>query len=90
LIVEGDLVVTGEGRWDGLIIVKNHARMSGGGNGFHLFGTILIMDESGPDGEDEWRISGQADGFYSTATVSRVNESVRGLVVNSWRQIAGR
>ena len=90
LIVEGDLVVTGEGRWDGLIIVKNHAWMSGGGNGFHLFGTLLIMNESGPDSENEWCISGQSDGFYSTATVSRVNESVRGLVVNRWRQIAGR
>lgn len=89
LIVEGNLVVTGRGRWDGLIVAKNHARMSGGGNGFHLYGTLLVMDESGDDSEDEFRFSGQADGFYSTQTVTRVQESVRTVVVNRWRQTVG-
>ena len=89
LIVEGDMVVTGVGRWDGLIIVKNHAWMAGGGNGFHLFGTLLVMDESGSDGDREFRFAGQSDGFYSTQTITRVQDSVRTLVVNRWRQSGG-
>ena len=63
--------------------------MSGGGNGFHLYGTILVMDQSGSDGDEEFRFSGQADGFYCTQTVTKIQDSVRGLVVNKWRQQAG-
>lgn len=89
LIVEGDWVNTGKGEWHGVVIVKNECRMSGGGNGFHIFGMLLIMDSSGDDGTEEFRFSGQADGFYCTQTITRIQDSVRTLSVNSWRQTAG-
>ncbi len=89
LIIEGNWVNTGKGQWDGLVIVKNECRMSGGGNGFHIFGELLIMDSSGDDGNEEFRFSGSADGYYSTATITAIQNIVRTLVVNRWHQANG-
>ena len=89
LIVEGNLIITGEGEWHGLIITKNHAWMSGGGSGIHLFGTLLVMNESGIDNGWEFRYSGTSDGYYCTKTITKIQDSVMTLVVNRWRQSAG-
>ncbi|UCE18360.1 MAG: hypothetical protein JSV84_16130 [Gemmatimonadota bacterium] len=89
LIVDGDFIVTGMARWDGLIIVKNEARMSGGGCQFHLYGTLIILNESGLDNAQEFQFSGQSDGFFCRENIVRIQDSVQTLVVNTWRQSSG-
>lgn len=89
LIVDGDLVVTGTALWYGLVIVRNEARMSGGGCRFHLYGTLIILNGSGLDNAPEFQFSGQSDAFFCRKTITKIQDSVQTLVVNTWRQSAG-
>lgn len=90
LIVDGNLSITGQGHWHGLIIVKgNTVHLSGGGNGFHLHGTLMCMGEGNPGDECDFRFCGSTDSAYSTYTINKVQDSVRTVTVSHWRQSAG-
>ncbi len=88
LVVTGDFKLSGEGKWEGYIICLNHAGITGGGNGFHLFGCMMIGNSSGLDYLSEFKITGSADLVFSWETVNKARTDVRTVQVNYWRTVA--
>lgn len=90
LVVTGDFKMSGQGKWEGYIICLNHARFTGGGTQFHLYGTLLIGNSSGLDYLAEFDITGNSDLYFSWQTVERAKADVRTVVVKNWRRVAAR
>lgn len=89
LIVDGDLDITGQGCWYGVIIVKGrYVKMAGGGNGFHLYGTLMCMGQATFADDVEFNFYGASQSAYSTYTVNKVQDCVRTVTVSRWRQTA--
>jgi hypothetical protein len=42
LVIDGSLDMTGKFEFVGVVIVRGDVRMSGGGNGVHVYGTLMI------------------------------------------------
>jgi hypothetical protein len=88
LIVDGDVDITGQGCWYGVIIVKGkYVKIAGGGNGFHLFGTMLCMGQATLTDMVEFNFYGASQSAYSTYTVNKVRDCVRTVTVSRWRQM---
>jgi hypothetical protein len=81
LIVDGDLEVTGQFTWYGLVLVLGDITFSGGGSGTHLFGSLLVQGTV----EDQ-TIGGQADLFYSSEALTNLTAFTPYTIVN-WREL---
>jgi Tfp pilus assembly protein PilX len=90
LVVTGDLIMSGQGKWEGYIICLNHARFTGGGNTFHLFGTLMIGNSSGLDYTAEFEITGNADLYFNIGNIEHARNDVRTVQINYWRSVAAR
>ncbi len=64
LIVDGDIHISGKLSWYGLVIILGDMTMSGGGNGIHVFGSMMVESES--------VVSGQADIWWSQEAINKV------------------
>ena len=88
LVVTGDFKMSGQGKWVGYIICLNHARFTGGGTQFHLYGTLMIGNSSGLDYVAEFEITGNADLYYSSEAIENTQLAVKTVSINRWRRTA--
>lgn len=78
LLVEGSVTITGQFDFDGLVIVLGDVRLSGGGAGVHVYGSVLVgqsitaIDKDGSD----LTVAGTADVFYSSAMLQQLESSL--------------
>jgi hypothetical protein len=70
LVVDGDLKMTGQSRFDGLVLSRGNVELVGGGNRIHLFGSLMI-------GGTEFKLTGDTDVFYSTEALDMVESLMR-------------
>lgn len=61
LVVNGDMHISGQFEYDGLIIVNGNFMCTGGGNGTHVMGAVIV--------NGDFKITGTADIKYSSANV---------------------
>ncbi|UCE18364.1 MAG: hypothetical protein JSV84_16150 [Gemmatimonadota bacterium] len=88
LVITGDFKMSGQGKWVGYIICLNHARFTGGGTQFHLYGTLMIGNSSGLDLLAEFEITGNADLLYSSEAIEKTRLAVKTVAIKSWRRMA--
>jgi hypothetical protein len=90
LIVEdGDLNVTGNFRWEGLIIVTGQyvgLRYGGGGNQT-MYGGIVVNETVDMNSEVEVDSMGNAKILYSCQALERVKNMRKMFRANSWREL---
>lgn len=79
LVVDGSITITGQFTFYGMVIVKGDIRLSGGGAGVHTFGTVMVgqtITAIDPE-SSEVVVSGNADLFYSSAVLSRLENMLQ-------------
>ena len=81
LLVDGDLKVSGQFTWYGLIICMGNIEFTGGGNGIHVYGCVMTQGSVSASGS----VSGQADLFYSSQTISKLSE-MNSYTVALWKE----
>ena len=81
LLVDGDLKVSGQFTWYGVIICMGNIEFTGGGNGVHVYGCVMTQGSISASGS----ITGQADLFYSSQTISKLSE-MSNYTVALWRE----
>ena len=81
LLVDGDLLVSGQFTWYGVIICMGNIDFTGGGNGIHVYGCVMTQGSISASGS----VSGQADLFYSSQTISKLSE-MNSYMVALWRE----
>jgi hypothetical protein len=81
LLLEGDLEVTGQFTWYGLVINLGEIKFSGGGNEIHIFGSVM---SSG--GVDTNTVGGNADIKYSSMALSKL-AAFNPYQVVSWTEL---
>ncbi|MBN1503429.1 MAG: hypothetical protein JW952_00030 [Candidatus Eisenbacteria bacterium] len=81
LLVEGDMTISGQFTWYGLIICLANVEFTGGGAGIHIYGGVMTQGDISSSGS----VSGNADILYSSATISKLTE-FQTYRVCSWRE----
>lgn len=81
LIVDGDFRCSGSFTWYGVILVLGDMTWTGGGSDIHIYGATLVQG-----GTDDQTVSGNADLYYSSAALNRLNFIAPYTVMN-WREI---
>ena len=84
LVVTGNLTVSGQGTWNGFIICLESATFVGGGEAFHLYGTLMVGTSSGEKHAGNFTISGQADLYYSSQILEQATRDVKSTYISSW------
>ena len=81
LLIDGDLKVSGQFTWYGLIICMGNIEFTGGGSGIHVYGCVMTQGSISASGS----VSGQADLFYSSQTISKLSE-MNSYSVALWKE----
>ena len=81
LLIDGDLKVSGQFTWYGLIICMGNIEFTGGGSGIHVYGCVMTQGSVSASGS----VSGQADLFYSSQTISKLSE-MNSYSVALWKE----
>ena len=84
LVVTGNLTVSGQGAWNGFIICLGSATFVGGGQPFHLYGTLMVGTSSGAKQAGNFTLSGQSDLYYSSQTLEQATRDVKSTYISSW------
>jgi hypothetical protein len=77
LLVEGSVTITGQFEFKGMVIVLGDVRLSGGGAGVHIYGSLMVGESItaiDTDTEEELEISGNADVYYSSEALANVEQ----------------
>ena len=72
LVVDGTLEMAGQFEFTGLVIVKGDVTVTGGGQGTHIWGSLLVNETVSLI--DAFKVEGQADIYYSTEALEGVEK----------------
>ncbi|MBI3031026.1 MAG: hypothetical protein HYY64_16105 [Candidatus Rokubacteria bacterium] len=89
ILEDGDLNVTGNFRWEGLIIVTGQyvgLRYGGGGNQT-MYGGLIVNETASVNSEVEVDAMGNAKILYSCQALQNVRNMRRLFRANSWREL---
>ena len=89
ILEDGDLNVTGNFRWEGLIIVTGQyvgLRYGGGGNQT-MYGGMVVNETASVNSEVEVDAMGNAKILYSCQAIENVRNMRRLFRTNSWREL---
>ena len=89
ILEDGDLNVTGNFRWEGLIIVTGQyvgLRYGGGGNQT-MYGGMIVNETASVNSEVEVDAMGNAKILYSCQAIENVRNMRRLFRANSWREL---
>jgi hypothetical protein len=81
LLVQGDIKVSGQFTWYGIVISLANVEFTGGGAGIHIYGGVMTQGNISSSGS----VSGNADILYSSATIAKLTE-FQTYRVCSWRE----
>jgi hypothetical protein len=81
LLVQGDIKISGQFTWYGIVICLANVEFTGGGAGIHIYGGVMTQGNIASSGS----ISGNADIYYSSATIAKLTE-FQNYRVCSWRE----
>jgi hypothetical protein len=81
LLVEGDIMVSGQFTWYGIVICMGNVDFTGGGSGIHIYGGVMTQGNMASSGS----VSGNADILYSSTTIAKLTE-FQTYRVCSWRE----
>ncbi len=81
LLVEGDLVISGQFTWYGLVLCLGDVDFVGGGAGIHIYGGVMTQGDIATSGS----VSGNADIYYSSTTINRISDMTT-YTVCLWRE----
>jgi hypothetical protein len=89
LIVEGNLTFSGHSEFSGIVIVRGNATLTGGGNGVHVYGSLLLgSSETVP--HPLLTVSGNSTSTFSSLALSNACKLIPpGVTVLSWREVKG-
>jgi hypothetical protein len=68
-LVDGNLKISGQAVFAGLIMVRGNAELSGGGNGVHIYGTLMVQNPLLPT---QVKYTGNSHVDYSSAALKWV------------------
>jgi hypothetical protein len=93
LLVNGDLTITGDFEWRGVVIVRGAVMFKGGGGGKRVVGALVVEKEvSGGDPPPNEptsggvRLAGTVDIIFSEQIVSKVGRVLARYTVLNWRE----
>ena len=78
LLVDGNLTMSGQFKFDGLVIVRGDVRQTGGGSGTHVYGSLLVKEVFSVIDETELTVTGNADIYFSNKTLAGVDKLLSG------------
>jgi hypothetical protein len=81
LLVDGDIMISGQFTWYGIVLSLGNVDFTGGGAGIHIYGGVMTQGNISSSGS----VSGNADIFYSSSTISKLTE-FQTYDVCSWRE----
>jgi len=81
LLLEGDLTCTGQFTWYGMVINTGEITFSGGGQGIHLFGSLMTQG-----GISTNTVGGNADVKYSSAMLTKLT-AFNAYQVSAWTEL---
>ncbi len=81
LLVDGDMMVSGQFTWYGIVICMGNVDFTGGGAGIHIYGGVMTQGNISSSGT----VSGNADILYSSSTIAKLTE-FQTYRVCSWRE----
>jgi hypothetical protein len=81
LLIEGDMKISGQFTWYGIVICLANVEFTGGGSGIHIYGGVMTQGSISSAGS----VSGNADILYSSATIAKLTE-FQTYRVCSWRE----
>lgn len=82
LLVQGDLDISGQFTWYGAIICLGNCILTGGGQGVHVWGGMMVSNGVGY--EDTF--SGNAEFLYSSEAIAKIN-TLGPFRIAAWREI---
>ncbi len=87
LMVEGNLIFSGHSEFSGIVIVRGNATLTGGGNGVHIYGSLLLgKSETNPN--PTLTVSGNSTAAFSSLALANACKLIPpGFTVLSWREI---
>lgn len=87
LLVNGDLEITGEFEWWGLVIVQGRVVMKGGGGGKRVVGALVVEDDVA-NGLDQpgVRAAGTVDILFSREAVRTIGRVLSRYTILNWRE----
>lgn len=89
LIVEGNVLFSGHSEFSGLVIVKGDVRLTGGGYGVHIYGSLLA-GKSETDTDPTLTISGNTTVAFSSLALANACKLIPPyFTVLSWKDIRG-
>ncbi|KPJ60784.1 MAG: hypothetical protein AMJ46_04755 [Latescibacteria bacterium DG_63] len=81
LLVDGDLKISGQFTWYGLIVCLGDTDFTGGGSGIHIYGCVMTQGDIATSGV----VTGNADLYYSSETISKLSD-LSGYTVALWTE----
>ncbi len=89
IIEDGDLSITGNFRWEGVILVTGqYAGLRYGGGGFQtIYGGVIVNETVGANTEVEVDASGNPKVLYSCQALNNVRKMRRLFRLASWREL---
>ena len=85
LLVDGNLKMSGQSLFVGLVLVRGNAELSGGGSGVHIYGSLMVQNPMPPT---TMKLTGNSHIDYSSAGLKWA-KGVLGKKVNVhfWNQL---
>ncbi|MCX7935547.1 MAG: hypothetical protein N3A66_09865, partial [Planctomycetota bacterium] len=92
LVVDGSLHISGQFTWYGIVIVLGDLTLSGGGQGKHIFGSILGAELKDDGTQCDCAVSGQTDIWWCQDAIDKVMRDLRPNltiypIVRVWRSL---
>lgn len=84
-VVNGDLTITGDYTWQGVIIVRGRVVFQGGGGTRRLVGALVVENDLVSE-EGGARLSGTVDIVYSRETIDELAKVFSRYTVLNWRE----
>jgi len=85
LLVEGNLKISGQAMFAGLVMVRGDCDLTGGGNGVHIYGALMVQNPLTPT---QIKMTGNAHVIYSSNGLKWAKGQVGGkMAVRYWNQL---
>ncbi len=81
LVVDGDLICSGQFTWYGLVLILGQIDFTGGGAGIHLYGSCLTQG-----GIASQIVGGNADVKYSSEALNRLTQ-LSPYTISAWHEL---
>lgn len=77
LVVNGDMKITGQFVWYGLVIVMGNTSVTGGGNDKHVFGSLMCAEFISDTQYSDFDMTGNADIFWCQEAIDKVMRDLK-------------